>query len=107
MALFDRIRSLIASGPEGTKPVVVCIPHPNSGSPLHFGSADTVRFYDDQGVVEADAGPHCLFFAVGNIQRLSVLHVEGSLGAQIEKDMPDVWKAMNDEGRAAMTGTFI
>jgi hypothetical protein len=107
MAVFDRIRSLIAAAPAGTKPVVVCIPHPNSGSPLHFGSAETVRFFDDQGVVEAEAGPHCLFFAVANIQRLSVLYVEGSLGAQIEKDMPDVWNAMNDEGRKAMAGTFL
>jgi hypothetical protein len=102
MAVFDRIRSLIQAAPEGTKPIVVCIPNPNSGAPVHFGSADTVRFFDDQGVIEAEAGPHCLFFSVSNIQRLSVLYVEGTLGAQIEKDMPDVWKAMNEESRTAM-----
>lgn len=107
MAIFDHIRALITGAPEGTKPVVICVPHANSGKTMNFATPEAISFHDELGILESRGGPNSLFFHAADLQRIFVLYATKSVGEHLEADHPDLWAMVGDKGRLDLKKLFV
>lgn len=100
MTLFDTVRARMTETPdEKHTPILIVLPLAGKEQVATVTTLPSVRFHDDQGVVEIIDSSGSKYHHITDIKQISIIFVSGNLGDHIASRLPKAWTEMSDESR--------